>query len=90
MGQAGHHYNGTQYAAPGMGQPTMPPQPSAGWGASAVPAVPHSMPGQMSNHNPYNPPASMPQMNPRMMQMPGQSGVPANASTVPPFRPNHI
>ncbi|KAK8537180.1 hypothetical protein V6N13_042127 [Hibiscus sabdariffa] len=33
MGQAGHQYNGTQYAAPGMGQPMMPPQPSAGWGS---------------------------------------------------------
>ncbi|KAL4346943.1 hypothetical protein GQ457_17G024400 [Hibiscus cannabinus] len=91
MGQAGHQYNGTQYTAPGMGQPMMPPQPSAGWGTSAVPAVPQSMPVQMINHNPYVPPASMPQMSHGMMQMPpGQSGVPPPASTMPYFRPNHM
>ncbi|KAK8521223.1 hypothetical protein V6N13_077340 [Hibiscus sabdariffa] len=92
MGQAGHQYNGTQYAAaPGMGQHMMPPQPSAGWGASAVPAVPQSMPVQMTNHNPYVPPASMPQMSHGMMQMPpGQSGIPPPASTMPYFRPDHM
>ncbi|KAK8492880.1 hypothetical protein V6N12_038528 [Hibiscus sabdariffa] len=84
MGQAGHQYNVTQYAAPGLGQPMMPPQPSAGWGASAIPV-------QMTNHNPYVPPASMPQMSHGMMQMPpGQSGVPPPASTMPYFRPNHM
>ncbi|GMJ06464.1 hypothetical protein HRI_004315600 [Hibiscus trionum] len=90
MGQASHQYNGTQYAAPGMGQPMMPPQPSAGWGASGVSAVPQSMPAQMTNHNPYIPPASMPQMSHGMMQMPGQSGVPPPTSSMPHFRPNHM
>ncbi|KAA3459921.1 polypyrimidine tract-binding protein-like protein 2 [Gossypium australe] len=77
----GHQYNGTQYA-PGIQQqqPTIPPQPSAGWGSSAVPPMPQPM---MNNHNPYIPPASMPQMTPGMMQMPGQGGI-------PPFRPTHI
>ncbi|KAB2054556.1 hypothetical protein E1A91_A12G273100v1 [Gossypium mustelinum] len=77
----GHQYNGTQYA-PGrqQQQPTMPPQPSAGWGSSAVPLMPQPM---MNNHNPYIPPASMPQMTQGMMQMPGQGGI-------PPFRPTHI
>ncbi|KAE8733880.1 Polypyrimidine tract-binding protein-like protein 1 [Hibiscus syriacus] len=90
MGQAGHQYNGTQYPAPGMGQSMMPPQPSAGWGASDVPAMPQSMPLQMTNHNPYAPPASMSQMSHGMMQMPGQSGIPSPASTMPHFRPNHM
>ncbi|KAE8722471.1 hypothetical protein F3Y22_tig00013960pilonHSYRG00108 [Hibiscus syriacus] len=45
-----------------IGQPMMPPQPSAGW-ASGVPGVPQSTPVQMTNH-PYMPPASMPQMTP--------------------------
>ncbi|KHG04021.1 hypothetical protein F383_18517 [Gossypium arboreum] len=77
----GHQYNGTQYA-PGrqQQQPTMPPQPSAGWGSSAVPPMPQHM---MNNHNPYIPPASMPQMTQGMMQMPGQGGI-------PPFRPTHM
>ncbi|KAH1075363.1 hypothetical protein J1N35_027691 [Gossypium stocksii] len=77
----GHQYNGTQYA-PGIQQqqPTMPPQPSAGWGSSAVPPMPQPM---MNNHNPYIPSPSMPQMTPGMMQMPGQGGI-------PPFRPTHI
>ncbi|KAG8476352.1 hypothetical protein CXB51_033249 [Gossypium anomalum] len=77
----GHQYNGTQYA-PGVQQqqPTMPPQPSAGWGSSAVSPMPQPM---MNNHNPYIPPASMPQMTPGMMQMPGQGGI-------PPFRPTHM
>ncbi|PPR92340.1 hypothetical protein GOBAR_AA28338 [Gossypium barbadense] len=77
----GHQYNGTQYA-PGrqQQQPTMPPQPSAGWGSSAVPLMPQPM---MNNHNPYIPPASMPQMTQGMMQMPGQGGI-------PPFRPTHM
>ncbi|MBA0817865.1 hypothetical protein Gohar_019696 [Gossypium harknessii] len=76
----GHQYNGTQYAPGVQQQPTMPPQPSAGWGSSAVPPMPQPM---MNNHNPYIPPASMPQMTPGMMQMPGQGGI-------PPFRPTHM
>ncbi|TYI52944.1 hypothetical protein E1A91_D12G284300v1 [Gossypium mustelinum] len=76
----GHQYNGTQYAPGVQQQPTMPPQPSAGWGSSAVPPMPQPM---MNNHNPYIPPASMPQMTPGMMQMPGQGGI-------PPFRPTYI
>ncbi|XVF50953.1 hypothetical protein PTKIN_Ptkin04bG0145000 [Pterospermum kingtungense] len=84
-----HQYNGTQYA-PGLEQPMMPPQPSAGW-ASAVPVPSQSMPAQMTNHHPYMPRASMPQMNPGMMQMPGQSGVLPPAGTVPPpYRPNQM
>ncbi|XVE64343.1 hypothetical protein DITRI_Ditri07aG0094000 [Diplodiscus trichospermus] len=86
MGPAAHQHNGTQYA-PGLEQPMMPAQPSAGW-ASGVPAVPQSMPVQMTNHS-YMPPASMPQMTPGMMQMPGHSAVPP-AGTVPPYRPNQM
>ena len=86
MGPAAHQYNVTPYA-PGLEQPMMPPQPSAGW-ASGVPAVPQSMPVQMTNH-PYMPPASMPQMTPGMMQMPGHSGAPP-AGRVPPYRPNQM
>ncbi|XP_022723821.1 polypyrimidine tract-binding protein homolog 2-like isoform X2 [Durio zibethinus] len=88
MGPAAHQYNGTQYA-PGLEQPMMPPQPSAGW-ASAVPAPPQSMPVQMTNHHPYMPPAPMPQMTPGMMQMQGQSGVSPPAGIVPPYRPSQM
>ncbi|XP_022736448.1 polypyrimidine tract-binding protein homolog 2 isoform X2 [Durio zibethinus] len=88
LGAAAHQYNGTQYA-PGLEQPMMPPQPSAGW-VSAVPAVPQSMPVQMTSHHPFVPPATMPQMTPGMMQMPGRSGVPPPAGTVPPYRPNQM
>ncbi|KAE8736406.1 Polypyrimidine tract-binding protein-like protein 2 [Hibiscus syriacus] len=90
MGQAGHQFNGTQYAALGMGQPVMRPQPSAGWRTSAIPAVSQSMPVQITNHNPYILPSLMPQMSPGMMQMPGHIGLPAPASSMPPFRPNHM
>ena len=88
MGPAAHQYNVTPYAS-GLEQPMIPPQPSAGW-ASAVPALPQSMPVQMINHHPYMPSASMPQMTPGMMQMPGQGGVPPPAGTVPPYRPNQM
>ncbi|XWS48519.1 hypothetical protein CRYUN_Cryun13aG0085200 [Craigia yunnanensis] len=88
MVPAAHQYNGTQYA-PGLEQSMMPPQPSAGW-TSAVPALPQSMLVQMTNHHPYMPPASMPQMTSGVMQMPGQSGVPPTAGTVPPYRPNQM
>ncbi|KAE8717471.1 Polypyrimidine tract-binding protein-like protein 1 [Hibiscus syriacus] len=87
MGPAAHQYNGTQYG-PGVGQPMMPPQPSAGW-TSGVPGVPQSTPVQMTNH-PYMPPASMPQMTPGTMQMPGgYSGIPP-AGSVPPYGPNQM
>ncbi|KAK8518331.1 hypothetical protein V6N13_027801 [Hibiscus sabdariffa] len=87
MGPTAHQYNGAQYS-PGVGQPMMPPQPSAGWTA-AVPGVPPSTPVQMTNH-PYLPPASMPQTTPGTMQMPsGYSGVPP-AGSVPPYGPNQM
>ncbi|GMI71606.1 hypothetical protein HRI_000829900 [Hibiscus trionum] len=82
MGPTAHQYNGAQYG-PGVSQPMMPPQPSAGW-AAGVPGVPPSTPVQMTHH-PYMPPASMPQTTPGTMQMPGgYSGVPP-AGSVPPY-----
>ncbi|XWS37948.1 hypothetical protein CRYUN_Cryun19dG0089000 [Craigia yunnanensis] len=86
MGPAAHQYNVTPYA-PGLEQPMMPPQPSAGW-ASGVPAVLQSMPVQMTNY-PYLPPASVPQMTPGMTQMKGHSGTPP-AGTVLPYCPNQM
>ncbi|KAL4284971.1 hypothetical protein GQ457_16G025240 [Hibiscus cannabinus] len=87
MGPTAHQYNGAQYG-PGVGQPMMPPQPSAGW-AAGVAGVPPSTPVQMTNH-PYMPPASMPQTTPGTMQMPsGYSGVPP-AGSVPPYGPNQM
>ncbi|MBA0795998.1 hypothetical protein Gohar_006810 [Gossypium harknessii] len=90
-GPAAHQYNGTPYA-PGLQQPTMPPQPSGGWTSSVPAMTQQSMPVQMSNHHPYIPPSSMPQTNPGMMRMPGQGGVPPAAAggAMPPYRSNQM
>ncbi|MBA0763134.1 hypothetical protein Gotri_012643 [Gossypium trilobum] len=90
-GPAAHQYNGTPYA-PGLQQPTMPPQPSGGWTSSVPAMAQQSMPVQMSNHHPYIPPSSMPQTNPGMMRMPGQGGVPPAAAggAMPPYRSNQM
>ncbi|KAE8724042.1 ATP-dependent zinc metalloprotease FTSH 11 [Hibiscus syriacus] len=54
--------------------------------ASGVPGVPQSTPVEMAN----GPTASMPQMTPGTMQMPGSySGIPP-AGSVPPYGPNQM